>query len=107
MLGSGSHPFARSHFSYLPKTLVRAFPRSKLPALGAPVIPGHLLLLLVQVKRKEPSEIEEDSEVKQPRPSTPAEEDEEGKLFQPPNVMSTGYGVVRKGPPKHPVPAGL
>lgn len=32
-----------------------------------------------QVKRKEPSEISEASEEKRPRPSTPAEEDEDGE----------------------------
>ncbi|KAL8176524.1 UNVERIFIED_CONTAM: hypothetical protein K2H54_035948, partial [Gekko kuhli] len=40
---------------------------------------GVLRLPSFKVKRKEPSEISDDSEVKEPRPSTPAEEDEEDK----------------------------
>lgn len=38
-----------------------------------------LSLPIPQVKRKEPSEISEASEEKRPRPSTPAEEDEDGE----------------------------
>lgn len=38
-----------------------------------------LSLPMPQVKRKEPSEISEASEEKRPRPSTPAEEDEDGE----------------------------
>lgn len=37
-----------------------------------------LSVCICQVKRKEPSEISEASEEKRPRPSTPAEEDEDG-----------------------------
>ena len=57
------------------------------PFLGVGVVGSHeslsskqaLSLSAPQVKRKEPSEISEASEEKRPRPSTPAEEDEDGE----------------------------